>query len=116
MAIRAQGNQIVFAVVAQMASCLDVMYLQVRPTPTALASPTFTPQDLLAQRPIGLGHESQLGLSCRSILLDAPLSESGEQPSKSLDSISIETRCRYFVMKTKCTCIAKIQCLPWQVS
>jgi hypothetical protein len=49
MAIRAQSDQILSSVVAQMAPCLDVMYLQVRPTSTALASPTITPQDLLAQ-------------------------------------------------------------------
>jgi len=57
MAIRAQSDQILFAVVAQMATRLDVMYLQVRPTPTALASPPITPpQDLLSQRR-GLGRE-----------------------------------------------------------
>jgi hypothetical protein len=49
MAIRAQGNQILFAVVAQMASCLNVVDLQVRPSSTALASPTITPQDLSLQ-------------------------------------------------------------------
>jgi hypothetical protein len=49
MAIRPQANQILFAVVAQMAPRLDVMNLQVRPTPTALASPTITTQDLLSQ-------------------------------------------------------------------
>jgi len=58
MAIHAQGNQILFAVVAQMASRLDVVDLQVRPTPTALASPSISPQDLLSQRPIGLGREA----------------------------------------------------------
>ena len=58
MAIRAQGNQILFTVVAQMAPRLDVMDLQVGSTPTALASPTIPPQDLLSQRPIGLGREA----------------------------------------------------------
>jgi hypothetical protein len=48
VAIRAQSNQILFAVVSQMAPCLDVMDLQVGSTPTELASPTITPQDLLA--------------------------------------------------------------------
>jgi hypothetical protein len=48
MAIRAQGNQILFAVVTQMASCLDVVDLQVRPSSTALASPAITAQDLLS--------------------------------------------------------------------
>jgi hypothetical protein len=57
MAIRAQSDQILFAVVAQMAPRFDVMYLQVTPTPTALASPPITPQDLLSQQPVGLGRE-----------------------------------------------------------
>jgi hypothetical protein len=35
MAIRAQSDQILFAVVAQMAPHLEVMYLQVRPIPAA---------------------------------------------------------------------------------
>ena len=54
MAIRAQGNRILFAVVAQMAPCLDVMDLQVRLTSSTLASPPVAPQDLLSERPIGL--------------------------------------------------------------
>ena len=58
MAIRAQGNQILFAVVAQMAPSLYVMNLQVRPTSTALASPTITPQDLSSQRLIGCGRKA----------------------------------------------------------
>ena len=40
MAIDAECDQIMFTVVTQVAPRLDVMYLQVRPTPTALASPT----------------------------------------------------------------------------
>jgi hypothetical protein len=55
MAIRAQGNQILFAVVAQMASCFDVVDLQVRPSSTPLASPTITPQDFSSQRLIVCG-------------------------------------------------------------
>ena len=53
-----RSNQILFAVVTQMAPRLDVMDLQVGSTPTALASPTITPQDLLSQRPIGLGRKT----------------------------------------------------------
>jgi hypothetical protein len=49
MAIRAQSDQILFAVVAQMAPRLNVMDLQVGSTPAALASPTITTQDLLSQ-------------------------------------------------------------------
>src|SRR6516225_8332837 len=41
-----------------MAPCLNVIDLQVGSTPTALASPTITPQDLLSQRPIRLGRKS----------------------------------------------------------
>jgi len=58
MAIRAQGNQILFAVVAQMASCLDVVDLQVRPSSAALASPTIAPQDLSSQRLIMSGRQA----------------------------------------------------------
>ena len=58
MAIRAESDQILFAVVAQMAPRLNVMDLQVGSTPTALALPTITPQDLLSQRPIVLERES----------------------------------------------------------
>jgi hypothetical protein len=57
MAIRAESDQILFAVVAQMAPRLNVMDLQVGSAPTALASPTITPQDLLSQRPVGIGRE-----------------------------------------------------------
>jgi hypothetical protein len=49
MAIRAESNQILFAVVTQMAPRLNVMDLQVGSTPATLASPTITPQDLLSQ-------------------------------------------------------------------
>jgi hypothetical protein len=58
MAIRAQSDQILFSVVAQMAPRLDVMYLQVRPTSAPLASPSITPQDLMSQRPIRLGRKA----------------------------------------------------------
>jgi hypothetical protein len=68
MTIRAQGNQILFPVVAQMASCLDVMDLQVRPTSTALASPAITPQDFLSQRPIGLGRKAFSALLGKSTI------------------------------------------------
>ena len=58
MAIRAESDQILFAVVAQMAPRLNVMDLQVGSTPTALASPPIAPQDLLSQRPIEVGRDS----------------------------------------------------------
>jgi hypothetical protein len=68
VAIRAQSNQILFAVVSQMAPCLDVMDLQVGSTPTGLASPTITPQDLLSQRPIVLGSEAFSALLGKSTI------------------------------------------------
>ena len=68
MAIRAQGNQILFAVVAQMAPCLDVMGLQVGLTSAPLASPPIPPQDLLSQRPIGAGREAFSALLGKSTI------------------------------------------------
>jgi hypothetical protein len=58
MAIRAQSNQIRFAIIAKVASGVDVMDLQVRSTSAVLASPPVAPQDFLSQRPIGLGREA----------------------------------------------------------
>ena len=47
MTIGAQGDEILFTVIAQVTPCLDVMDLQVSASSTALAPPSITPQDFL---------------------------------------------------------------------
>ena len=55
MVVCTHSNQILFGVVAQMAPRLDVMDLQVGSVPQLWHRQPLLPQDLLLQRPIGLG-------------------------------------------------------------
>lgn len=64
MAIRAQGDQILFTGVAEPAHGLDVMDPQVTASSAGLAAPPVTLQDLLAQLLIGLGLKA-LSPPCR---------------------------------------------------
>jgi hypothetical protein len=47
MALGAQSNEILLAVVTQRAPCLDVMHLQIRASSTELATPPVAPQNRL---------------------------------------------------------------------
>jgi hypothetical protein len=62
MAYTAKGDEIFFHVASQKASRLNVMDLKIFGTSASLASPTITPEHLLAEAPIGIPVQAKSGL------------------------------------------------------
>jgi hypothetical protein len=62
MAVSTKGNQVFFGIDTAMAAKFPVVNLQVRPGPTTLASPSVTPQHLLAKSFVQLGLKSRARL------------------------------------------------------
>src|ERR1700682_194809 len=85
MASGAQGNQVLFGIIAALAAKFLMVNFKIRPGPTALASPAVPAQHLFPESFVQLGIESQAGLfrensiheafsftSCRNACLCSP--------------------------------------------